>query len=152
MEIRNIGSFTALYFETTTSLAEINEFVRVVASRLYKSAVENDLEIAGPVQWVYIGADGNPQTKFLLTILIPVITEKKTIESKEFRLKTTDFFKCIGKRHDGDWALLGNTYLELFSSLQAENLLPSGENREYYIHMDFEHPEHNITEVLIGIQ
>lgn len=152
MEIRHISPFKAIFFETTTSIAELGNYVRVVAKELYKTALSEELEIAGPVQWVYLGADGQPETKFQLTILVPVITEKTSIDSSKFDIKVLPAFKCLGKRHDGDWALLGNTYLELYAKLMTQNLIPSGENREYYIHMDFEYPDRNITEVLIGLQ
>ena len=138
-------------FETETTMKEMLQRVRVVAHRIYKDAVKHGLEITGPVYWIYEGADGQPDTKFFLTIAVPVTEPAFEIQGSEFKLRKLDSFTCISQTHFGDWNKLGETYGRLFGEVQSGNLKLSGLTREIYLNMDFENPDGNITEVQIGI-
>ena len=151
MQIRTIQPINVFFFETETSLREIPQYVRVIAQRLYIDAIKNNLEITGPVYWIYNGADGQPDTKFHLTIALPVFQRTATITDSEFKLKTLDTFRCVSCTHSGDWAKLGETYCSIFSEILVKEPALSGETREIYLNIDFANPEGNITEVQIGL-
>lgn len=150
MLIRTIHPIHVLFFETKTSLKELSQHVRYVARKIYQDALRNDLEVTGPVYWIYEGADGNPETVFSLTIALPVSPSEKILES-EFQTKYLDSFNCVTEQLFGDWNGLGKVYGSLISDIFSQNKTLSGQNREVYINMDFENPERNITEVQIGI-
>ena len=150
MQIKNIQPIHVLYYETETSLHALSEYVRVVAQRLYKEAIQNDLEVTGPIYWIYEGADGNPATIFKLTIALP-ITPAAPVSGSEFQQKVLEPFQCISQELQGDWSGLGKVYGDIFGKIGAENSIPSGQNREIYINMDFQNPAGNITEVQVGI-
>ncbi len=150
MEIKKQNSFTALCFSEKTTLAGIFKYVRVKARELYQDAAENQLEIAGPVYWIYTGMDGNPETIFNLDILIPV--SKPERYNGNFKLKTVDPINCLFFLHSGSWEKLPDTYGQIFRETAMKHYSPTGTCREVYIHMDFENPENNLTEVQIGIQ
>ncbi|CAG5009883.1 hypothetical protein DYBT9275_04589 [Dyadobacter sp. CECT 9275] len=151
MQERNIPPLTALCFETQTSFKDMLQYVRVIARRLHISAIASGLEIAGPIQWIYVGADGQPDTLFSLTIALPIVPPGKIIDIPEFAVKNLPAFRCISSRHDGDWGRLGETYGLIIGNVISESRVMTGENRELYIHMDFENPDYNITEVQVGI-
>lgn len=150
MQTKTIQPIHVLYFETRTSFQEIFQYVRVEARKLYQDAVSNDLEITGPVYWVYQGADGRPDTVFTLTIALPVTPPSHTIDSP-YQLKQLEAFECITEQLYGNWDGLINTYGSLFSEIMSQKLVMSGQSREIYLNMDFENPDRNITEVQIGI-
>ncbi|ACT95115.1 GyrI-like domain-containing protein [Dyadobacter fermentans] len=150
MQTKTIQPIHVLCFETRTSLKEILQYVRVEARRLYRDAVRNDLEITGPVYWIYQGADGQADTVFTLTIALPVTPPTHTINSP-YQLKQLEAFECVSEDLYGNWDGLSNTYGSLFGEIMSRKLVPSGQNREIYLNMDFENPERNITEVQIGI-
>lgn len=150
MQTKTIQPIHVLCFETRTSLKEILQYVRVEARRLYRDAVRNDLEITGPVYWIYQGADGQADTVFTLTIALPVTPPTHTINSP-YQLKQLEAFECVSEDLYGNWDGLVNTYGSLFGEIMSRKLVPSGQNREIYLNMDFENPERNITEVQIGI-
>lgn len=150
MQTKTIQPIHVLYFETRTSFQEIFQYVRVEARKLYQDAVRNDLEITGPVYWVYQGADGRPDTVFTLTIALPVTPPSYTIDSP-YQLKQLEAFECITEQLYGNWDGLINTYGSLFSEIMSQKLVMSGQSREIYLNMDFENPDRNITEVQIGI-
>jgi len=151
MELKKVHPMQVLCFETKTKLSEIGEYVRVVAHKMYQTAVQNNLEITGPVYWIYEGMDGNPETIFSLTIALPITFKEKELNNADFKLKSLRPFQCATTQHLGDWANLGETYGALIPKILSNGLLMSGENREIYLNMDFENPEANITEVQIGI-
>ncbi len=74
MEVRKINPITVLAFTANVTLKDMQQFVRVKARELYADAVKSNLEIAGPVYWVYYGMDGNTETEFKLEIAIPVFS------------------------------------------------------------------------------
>lgn len=140
-----------LCFETETTLQTLLQYVRVVARRLYTDAAKNDLEVTGPVYWIYQGADGNPDTTFALTIAIPVAAGQLLANDSEFKFKTLNTFTCLSEQHLGNWGQLGETYGRLLTEIHSKNIQMSGITREIYLNMDFENPENNITEVQMGI-
>lgn len=131
-------------------MAGMFKHVRVKARELYRDAAENNLEITGPVYWVYTGMDGNPETIFTLDILIPVTQPE--VYSGKFSLKTIPSFKSLTALHSGTWEKLPDMYQKLFMEVAQKGFSPTGVCREIYIHMDFSSPENNITEVQVGIQ
>ncbi|MGG7666302.1 GyrI-like domain-containing protein [Dyadobacter sp. BHUBP1] len=150
MQTKTIRPIHVLCFETRTSFREILQYVRVEARKLYQDAIRNDLEITGPIYWVYEGADGRPDTVFTLTIALPVTPPSHTIDSA-YQLKQLETFECISEELYGSWDGLVNTYGALFGEIMSQNLAMSGQSREIYLNMDFENPDRNITEVQIGI-
>ncbi|MCF2499826.1 GyrI-like domain-containing protein [Dyadobacter chenhuakuii] len=151
MQTKTIPPIHVLYFETETSLNELMGYVRLVAHRLYREAIRKEMEITGPIYWIYNGADGNPETRFNLTIALPVSVYDAPLTDSEFSLKYLETFNCLAGHLYGSWEGLGKIYNELISDVLAKNLIMSGENREMYLNMDFQNPENNITEVQIGI-
>lgn len=151
MQTKTIPPIHVLYFETETSLNELMGYVRLVAHRLYREAIRKEMEITGPIYWIYNGADGNPETRFNLTIALPVSVYDAPLTDSEFNLKYLEPFNCLAGHLYGSWEGLGKIYNELISDILAKNLIMSGENREMYLNMDFQNPENNITEVQIGI-
>ncbi|TDE10025.1 GyrI-like domain-containing protein [Dyadobacter psychrotolerans] len=151
MQIRTIQPMQIFCFETETTLKDISQYIRVIARQLYSEAVKNELEITGPVYWIYDGADGQPDTKFRLTIALPISQNKTLITNSDFKIKTLDAFRCMSHRHEGCWKSLGEAYGLLIFEIQVKDPEMSGQNREIYLNMDFENPDANITEVQIGL-
>jgi len=115
MEIKSIQPIHVLYFETQTSLREISEYVRIVARHLYQDAVKNELEITGPVYWIYEGADGQPDTKFKLTIALPVTPDETALSDSTFQFKYLEPFECVAGQLYDSWDKLGDMYGNLIS-------------------------------------
>lgn len=149
MEIKSQNAFVALTFSVQTNFTGIFQYVRVKAAELYRDAIENNLEIAGPVYWIYTGMDGHPDTLFNLDIVIPV-TSPEAYRGK-FEVKTVPSLKFLAAAHAGSWEKLPETYNQLFMETGKKNYVPNGICREVYLHMDFVNPENNLTEVQVGV-
>lgn len=149
MQIKELPAITVLAFSCRTTLAGLGQHVRVKAAELYQNALENKLEITGPIYWVYQGVDGNPKTIFQLDICLPVT--KTNYSDKKFALKLLPAFTCASVVHRGPWENMYKTYGETITNILGNGHKLTGTSREVYINMDFENYENNITEIQIGI-
>ncbi len=150
MEIKKTNSFSVLSFKKQVKLSDLQEYVRIKARELYVDAIHNNLEVMGPVYWVYYGMNGDANTPFTLEIALPV--HKLNGYKGDFDINSLGAFKYVSLTHNGEWQKLPSAYATLFGDLKSQGYAPSGESREVYIHIDFSHPENNITEVQVGIQ
>lgn len=149
MTTKRIPAIPVLYFSTKTSLSQLGPLVGSVAQQLYKEAASQDLLPVGPVQWIYTGADGKPDTIFQLEIALPV--NKLSDQLSSFQQKELPVFDCACILHEGAWENLSDSYNKIIGEVYASGNKMSGVVREQYIYMDFNQPENNITEILIGI-
>lgn len=149
MEIKTFNPMKTLVFSVETSMIDMMQYVRVKANELYIEAISNGMEITGPIYWIYYGADGKPDTRFVLDICVPVFCNKDY--SGKFELKQLKDFKCVTSVHYGNWQEMGIVYNHLFTEVFGNGLKPNGVCREMYTNIDFENPENNITEIQVGV-
>ncbi len=149
MVIKTNPAMPVLFFTTRTTLKNISQYVGTVAKQLYAVAAKQELLPTGPLQWIYIGADGKPDTLFTLEIALPVDGLPK--EESLFLYKELTPFECVTTLHHGAWEHLYETYDRLISDVNANGKKLSGVCREQYLYMDFNEPANNLTEVQIGI-
>lgn len=149
MEIKECKTIKILSFTTQTTFVEMQNLVVGKAREIYKEAVNQDLDICGPVYWVYTGADGNPQTRFQLEIAVPV-NKKKDFQS-DLECNNLPAFKFVKYTHYGKWENFRDAYCKVFAFIEASGLKYNGICREMYIHIDLENPDNHITEIQAGI-
>jgi effector-binding domain-containing protein len=149
MEIKTFNPMKILVFSVETSMIEMMQYVRVKAKELSIEAITKCMEITGPIYWIYKGADGKPDTRFILDICLPVYCHQDY--KGKFELRQFDSFKCVTSVHYGNWQEMGIVYNHLFGEIFANNLKLNGICREMYINIDFDNPENNITEIQVGV-
>jgi effector-binding domain-containing protein len=146
---KHVPLIPVLSFTTRTSLKEIGRFTGTVARQLYAEAARQELLPTGPLQWIYIGADGKPDTLFALEIALPVYGQSKGVSL--FLHKELPPFECVSVLHHGAWDHLYETYDRLIDEISSKGKKLTGFCREQYLYMDFDIPANNITEVQVGI-
>jgi len=149
MNIKKLPSMNFFCLSTEATLLDLNKYVRVKASEIYAEAVKNNLEITGPVYWVYYGMDGNPETKFKLDIGVPVQESKTT--SNGFSCKTFETMEFATCTHIGQWDKFSQSYANLIKEIMDAGRTINGLTREVYINIDFNNPENNLTEIQLGL-
>jgi effector-binding domain-containing protein len=150
MEKKTVQKTTVLCISINSTLKSMMTDTGNLPDELVAKATELQLEIAGPQIWVYEGSDGNPNTKFELTIAIPV--SKTFGDPGKFRFAEFPEFKCISEIHKGAYAKLGETYQKLMPAIMQQGLSFTGTTREIYKVADFENQENCITEIQIQIK
>ncbi len=152
IEIKTKHPVNFLYHLEETTVQELYQFIeRQVPLQVQKEAVKNGMWITGPVYWNYFGFTGDETKPFLLEIAVPV-AELKDDYKGTFKQRRSETFKCITAIHEGDWLKMPETYGKMFEFIKANQLTPTGNNRELYINADFGSAEANITQVQIGIK
>lgn len=150
MIIKKAPSMNLFCFSTEATLMELGMYVRVKAHETYIEAVKNNLEITGPIYWIYSGMDGNPETKFKLDIGVPVQNVKPTFDG--IKCKTIEKMELATSIHEGAWDKFPQSYSSLVGEIIKSGRTPNGIAREVYINIDFENPENNITEIQLGVK
>ena len=117
MQVRMYPAMNVLYSTFQTSLSTLHDKIGTVARDLYAEAARQHLLVAGPVYWMYYGADGTPETVFTLEIAIPIsgIAE----QNQNFLYKELPPFRCLSTLHEGAWSELKNTYGKMFAKVSA---------------------------------
>lgn len=150
MEKKTVKKTAVICYTLNSSLKTMMKDVGNLPTEMMEKVAELGLEVAGPQIWVYEGSDGNPATKFELTIAIPV--SKTTGNPGKFRFAVFPEFTCISEIHRGSWAGLGTTYQKLMPSIMQQGHKLTGISREVYTVCDFEKPEKCVTEIQIEIK
>lgn len=148
--IRTLPAMQVIYFSTTATLQTLYALVGTVAEELYQQAAASKVLPVGPIQWIYYGADGKPETTFLLEIALPLAA--KPNDTGRFQFKELPAFPCLSRVHKGDWKFMYDTYEHLIDDAIVARYDLSGINREQYLLMDFNNPVNHCTEVCVGIQ
>lgn len=150
MDLKEINPINFLFFNTRSKISDLGRFVGIIARELYRDAALNDLEIAGPIYWNYKDFTGNPQDEFGLEIALPVVEIPEHYVGK-FQVKRTEPFYCVSVRQEGSWLDIPAAYEKITTFIRVRGMKMTSCNREIYIHMDFENPAANITEVQVGV-
>lgn len=149
MQTKQSPPMTVLYYAADTTLNGLDQFWNVTAQGIYREAGRLGLNVMGPVCWAYYGADGRPDTVFRLEVSLPVSGAEGQPDG--FAFKQWEPFTCLSDTHLGPWDNLPDTYGRLMPAVFEQGRQPTGICRELYLHMDMKHPEHNVTEVQVGI-
>jgi len=150
MIIKKAPAMNLFCFSTEVTLVELGKYVRVKAHETYIEAIKNNLEITGPIYWIYYGMDGDPNTKFKLDIGVPVQYANPT--SDGFSCKTIEKMELATFIHEGSWSNIPKSYSSLISEIMESGRILIGIAREVYLNIDFENPENNITEIQLGVK
>lgn len=149
MLIRTHPYMTVLYNTRQTSLRELPHLSGTVVRELYKYVADLDLLVCGPQYWFYYGVDQRPETKFTLEIALPVQGKIPTAVLPYF--KRIPAFRCLSSRYQGPWEGIAEEYQRMLSYISDNNLKTSGIYTESFLHIDFDDPANQITEIHIGI-
>jgi effector-binding domain-containing protein len=160
MLIRTHPCMNVLFSTREATLSDLPAFAGTVVRELYQYVADLDLLVCGPQYWFYYGMDGQPgaaggglptrnDTKFTLEICLPVRGKIPTALLPWF--KCIPAFRCLSSRYEGPWGGLAEHYQKMIAHISANDQKMSGIFAESFLHLDFDQPENQITEVQIGI-
>jgi effector-binding domain-containing protein len=93
--------------------------------------------------------DGKPDTRFTLEIALPVQGKIPTALLPFF--KQIPAFRCLVSRYEGPWEGLAEEYRAMMQYVGDNQLKMNGVYAESFLHIDFNDPASQITEVHIGL-
>lgn len=148
MQVKTLPPVTVLYSQHRTTIRQLSDLVGVVVKDLCAEAVKYNALISGAPIWIYHGMDGKPDTVFTLEIAIPIQGE---FAPSRFAIKQLPAFKAITHTHEGDWTRLPEAYGAMLQHIDNHKIPLNEECREVYLNIDLRQPEHNITQVQMGV-
>jgi hypothetical protein len=149
MLIRTHPYMTVLYSTRQATLRDLPSFAGTVVRDLYRYVTDLDLLICGPQYWFYYGVDGQPQTKFTLEVALPVQGKIPTAVLPYF--KRIPAFRCLSSRYEGPWEGIAEEYQRMLQYVSDNGLKMNGMYAESFLHIDFDDPANQITEIHIGL-
>jgi effector-binding domain-containing protein len=149
MLIRTHPCMTVLYTARQARLSDLPAFCGTLARDLYRYVADLDLLVCGPQYWFYYGVDGKPDTRFTLEVALPVQGKIPTALLPYF--KQIPSFRCLTSRYEGPWEGIAQQYEKMMQHIEQNQLKMSGIYAESFLHIDFDRPDNQITEIQIGI-
>ncbi|WP_093826246.1 GyrI-like domain-containing protein [Spirosoma endophyticum] len=149
LQVTEIPAFTALTFTTCATLLTLSQHVGGVAENLHYEAARLNLDVTGPIQWVYTGVNGDETNEFQLEIALPINQPDRP--SAQFTYQVFPSFRCVSYNYTGPWSDLGELYTVLFAQLYRDGYQSDGRIREVYSKVDFENMANCVTEIQIAI-
>jgi len=149
MLIRTHPYMTVLYSTRQATLSDLPSFAGTVVRDLYRYVADLDLLVCGPQYWFYYGVDGKPQTRFTLEVALPVQGKIPTAVLPYF--KRIPAFRCLSSRYEGPWEGISAEYQRMLAYVSDNGLKMNGIYAESFLHIDFDDPANQITEIQIGL-
>ncbi len=149
MLIRTHPYMTVLYSTRQATLSDLPSFAGTVVRDLYRYVADLDLLVCGPQYWFYYGVDGKPQTRFTLEVALPVQGKIPTAVLPHF--KRIPAFRCLSSRYEGPWEGIAEEYQRMLAYVSDNGLKMNGIYAESFLHIDFDDPANQITEIQIGL-
>lgn len=149
MLIRTHPCMTVLYTTRQTTLGQLPALTGTAVRDLYRYVADLDLLVCGPQYWFYYGVDGRPDTRFTLEVALPVQGKIPTAVLPWF--KQIPAFRCLCSRYEGPWEGLAEEYRHMLQHIKDNQLNMNGIYAESFLHIDFDAPANQITEIQIGL-
>jgi effector-binding domain-containing protein len=140
---------TVLFSSRQTTLEDLPSLSGTVVRDLYRYVADLDLLVCGPQYWFYYGVDGRPGTRFTLEIALPVQGKIPTALLPFF--KRIPSFRCLSSRYEGPWEGIAEEYRRMLQHIKDNQLEMNGMYAESFLHIDFDEPANQITEIQIGL-
>ena len=141
--------FIALCFTTRATLPTLHQHAHSVAEQLCREAARLNLDLTGPIQWIYTGVNGDETNEFQLEIALPI--RQPRAEPDGFLYRVFPEFRCVSYTYTGPWSDFGRVYDTLFCQFYHEGYQNDGRIREIYTVIDAKNQENCVTEMQIGI-
>lgn len=149
IETKEVPSKLYLAIRKNLTIPEIKSFAQDFLPKLCAEIEVLGLKIAGALEFMYFGIDGNPETKFDLIIAFPVSV--RGAESTLFEYYESEPFHCVHLDYKGDMNGIGEAWSAFIKTIVESGLTPTGQCREVYKIWIGDDSIDNVTELQMGI-
>ena len=140
---------SVLFSTHQITLEQLPTLAGTAVRDLYRYVADLDLLVCGPQYWFYYGVDGQPGTRFTLEVALPVQGRIPTAVLPRF--KQIPAFRCLSSRYEGPWDGIAGEYRRMLQHIKDNQLNMNGIYAESFLHIDFDEPANQITEIQIGL-
>lgn len=151
LTIKKVPAKSVLCSTHELTIKDIPAIAEQIIPQLFAEAEGLELEVAGPIEFLYRGLDGKPGTSLELTIMLPIKKQKKATQNHQFTQTRTKAIRCASAEHTGSMETIRITYSALFHTVHEEGLKTTDEVREIYHKWISYYSPFNVTEIQIGL-
>ena len=148
MEQKVIKPILYFYYERRITLKEIELYAPDTVEKVFKEAGKAGLRQSGPLEFIYLRSNRNPDSPFTLQIALPVEKQKK-VSSGLF--KKSKSLKSLSYIQKGSIQNFCNAYESIFENIWDNSIKVTNETREVYHLYKGRDSEENVTEIQIGL-
>lgn len=148
VQTKRVASRTILAESQVTSWDTMDDLVKRVMPDLPRTAAEEELQITGPMIFVYDGLSPEDQ-RFRLTIGLPVETRRTRVGP--YTTQQTDSAEVAYAYYRGDLDHLEIAYAHIIDAMRKRRLKVASQVREIYHEYYGPHSSANVVEVQIVI-
>ncbi|MBC8107831.1 MAG: GyrI-like domain-containing protein [Anaerolineae bacterium] len=149
MRVQDYKETPYFYSSTETTLNQIGQVVPETLPKLFAAIKENNVEVTGPMIFVYHGATQDRDKPFKLEIGFTVAPGAK--EAGDFKVRDLEPFHCASVIYSGPITQVGVAYQGLFTELFGAGLQPTGETREMYLYWESPESPNNVQVIMAGV-
>lgn len=150
MRVQDYKPVKYFYVETETTLAQIQNTVPEQLPKIFAGVMEHNVQVNGPMIFVYHGVTQDREKPFKLEIGFPVGAEPKA--EGEYKVRELAEYHCASVIYSGPIAQVGTAYQSLFTELFGAGLQPEGETREMYLYWESPESPNNVQVIMQGVK
>jgi effector-binding domain-containing protein len=149
MRVQDFKAEQYFYTSTETTLNQISAVAQEMIPKVMAAIKENNIEIAGPMIFVYHGVTQDRDKPFQLELGFAVAPGTKDVG--DFKSRELAAFHCASVIYSGPIAQVGLAYQGLFGELFGAGLQPNGETREMYLYWEAPDSPNNVEVIMAGV-
>lgn len=150
LRLHDIPEIAFFYKPCEVTHETMNECVADVMVDLLEMVKNRSICHTGNLLLVYRGTRSDIDDTFELWVGLPVL--RGTAPRDGFLVTDLPAFRCAASVHVGASRDIAETYGELIQMMRAQNLEPSREIREEYLHWEGRNSDNDVTWVQLGVQ
>lgn len=131
------------------TLPELKAYADTAIPTLCAKIEALGLKICAPLEFIYFGIDGKPETRFDLIVAFPINDKKEA--AGQFEYYESEPFQCVYMDYNGGMAGIGEAWGAFVNAAMAAGLAMTGQYREVYKNWVAEDSGDNVTELQIGV-
>ncbi|HEX9081203.1 MAG TPA: GyrI-like domain-containing protein [Holophagaceae bacterium] len=147
---QTVAGGTYLHLDCETNLAGLGTQIQALVPKLKQALGAARTQPMGPLEVIYHGLDGNPETRFRMEVgfLVPEGTQA----AGEARTRVLLPFHCASMTFTGKVADLGQAYGSLYGSLHTSGKTPSEESRQMILYWEGPASTNDLLLIQAGIR
>jgi effector-binding domain-containing protein len=150
MRVQDYKAQTYFYTSTETTLNQISNVAMESIPKLVAAMRENNVDVVGPMTFVYHGVTQDRDKPFQLEIGFAVSPGTK--EAGDFKVRELAAFHCASVIYSGPIMQIAMAYQGLFTELFGAGLQPTDETREMYLYWEAPDSPNNVQVIMAGVK
>lgn len=150
VNMQTVAAKSYFFRSKQTTFADLGKTIAELMPAMMTTVKEKNVQVDGPVIFVYHGVDQDMSKPFTLDVGIAVT--ESTQAAGDFKVRKLDAFHCATVLYTGPIDSLKTAFEKLYPAIFQNQQTPTGEFREYYLYWESPESANNVVQVLVGVK